>query len=133
MSKYCNSKKLLNEIEILKKIDNKHIVKLIGASIGFPFVFACMEDMSLNDLETHVQFNKINKYIIVKIAKQICSGMKYLIENYMIHRNLRAKNVLINKDYFVKLTNFGDATQLDLNRQLIVECLPEGLLNFFCI
>lgn len=129
LSKYCSSKNLLNEVEFLKKIDSKNVIRLVGASINFPFALACFESFPFNDLESHLKIHKLNKYNIVKIASQLSSAMIYLIDNSIIHRNIRAKNVFICKNYFVKLANFGFARQLDLNKQLIVECIPEGCLN----
>ncbi|CAF0702824.1 unnamed protein product [Brachionus calyciflorus] len=127
LTKYCTSKRLLNEIEFLKKLDNRNVIKLIGASVTFPFVFGCLENMPFNDLETHIKTNKINKFIIVKIAKQICSAMIYLLDNFIIHRNIRARNILIGNNYFVKLANFCFAQHLDLNRQHIVDAPPKEI------
>lgn len=113
----------MNEIEILKRVDNKNVIRLIGTSVSFPHVLACLENMAFDDIETYLRANnKMNKQIIVKISKQICSAMIYLIGKYIIHRDLRSRNIFIGYNNFVKLSNFGLARNLDLNYQYIANC-----------
>lgn len=128
-SKYFSSKKLNNEIDFLKKIDNKNVIRIIGVSTSFPYTVACFENFPMNNLQSHLQSKKLNKLNIVKISSQLCSALIYLTDNSIIHRDIRTKNVLIFRDYFVKLANFGFAKELDLNKQYIVECVPEGYLS----
>ena len=75
----------------------------------------CSEYMS-TDLETVFKNNKINSIkTIVKLARQISLAMVYLNKKFIIHRDLRCKNVFTNEHFFVKLANFGLSKNLDSN------------------
>lgn len=125
---------VLNEIEILKELDHRSIVRLVGTCISTGYsanVFMCVEDIancSLRDflLNQHVDV-RLQKCNILKISQQVCAAMSYLVKKFIIHRDICTRNVFIGSCYFVKLGNFSYAKHLDLNNQyLIKSSVKEG-------
>ena len=45
--------------------------------------------------------------LILKIAKDIAGGMRYLHEQAVIHRDLKTQNILITEDCGAKVADFG--------------------------
>lgn len=116
--------KLLNEIEIMRDIDHKHIIKLLGTCVCYSNnVFVCTEDLANTDLKSYLcaQTSRIDKVTLIAIANQVCSALFYLARKYIVHRDVAAKNVFLGRNNFVKLGNFGLARHLDLNNQFIVK------------
>ena len=43
---------------------------------------------------------------LIRMAAQVAAGMAYLEENYIVHRDLRANNILVGEDLICKIANF---------------------------
>ncbi len=119
-----------NELNILKKIEHKNILKILSVFKTSAYILVCSEFMANYDLNTFVRMNRINKKILIKIAKQLCSALTYLVRRNIIHRDLRCKNVFISHNNFVKLGNFGLARELDYNNQYREEISTKDNLSF---
>lgn len=131
-AKYSMADKLLNEIELMREIEHKHIIKLLGTCVCYSNnVFVCMENMASRDLKSYLidqEWKRIEKRTLLGISGQLCSALLYLARKYIIHRDLACKNVFIGHRHFVKLGNFGFARHLDLNNQYIIKSnINEGL------
>ena len=115
LSNQFNISEFLSEIEIMKEIDHRNIIRINATSINLPRnILICTEFMINNDLLSYLKVEKrLNKPIIVRLLRQITSALLYLIQNNIIHRDLKCKNVFIGNNYFVKLGNFGLARKLD--------------------
>lgn len=132
-SKYAEAGKLLNEIEIMRDIEHKHIVKLLGTCVCYSNnVFVCAENFATLDLKTYLRANdraaaQVDKEMLLSIAHQLCSALCYLAKKYVVHRDIECKNVFIGSQSFVKLGNFSLARHLDLNNQYIIKSdIKEG-------
>ena len=107
----------LNEIDILKQVEHKNILRMLAISVNVQKqngLFCC--EFMQTDLETVYKNNQIKSIkTIVKLARQISLAMVYLNKKYIIHRDIRCKNVFTNEHFFVKLANFGLSKNLDSN------------------
>jgi len=126
---YANT--LLNEIDIMRQMDHKHILKMLAFSFNIysETNFIIYEHMNTNLIDL-LNRNKINSIqTVVKITRQITSALVYLHQRlYIIHRDLRAKNVFASNDFIVKIGNFNLAKKLDINNEYKIKSdIKEGM------
>jgi len=112
-----NSKKscVYKEIQILKKLKHKNIVKLIeviSTEKQILIVQELIEGISLREYYNNEIRNQkgisIHKENIFRIIfKQIFEAMDYVHKLGMAHRDIKLENILIKKNYEIKIIDFG--------------------------
>ncbi|XP_027354325.1 serine/threonine-protein kinase STY46-like isoform X2 [Abrus precatorius] len=104
-------KEFAQEAYILSKIQHKNIVKFVGACTKPPNFYLVTEYMSGGSMYDflHKQKNVLALPSLLKVATDISKGMKYLHQHDIIHRDLKAANLLIDKSGVVKVADFGVA------------------------
>ena len=100
--------------------NEKQVLRLMKKK-GSPFILS-YRDFSQNDtfmyliidlceetLEEHVESQTIEhlRENGPRMIKQILSGLQFLHANGILHRDLKPSNVLVDKDGFMKLADFG--------------------------
>ena len=103
------------EIQILKKLRHKNIVKLIeviSTEKQVLIVQELIEGISLREYYNNEIRNQkgisIHKENIFRIIfKQIFEAMDYLHKQGMAHRDIKLENILIKKNYEIKIIDFG--------------------------
>ncbi|KAL9653467.1 hypothetical protein ABK040_002101 [Willaertia magna] len=108
---------LVTEVNVIKELDHKHIVKYYDRVIdkAKKKIYIIMEYCEGGDLAQFIQSLRKTKQLIdeptiFKIFSQICAGLKecHTRKNgKIIHRDLKPGNILLDKDYNVKLADFG--------------------------
>ena len=112
-----NSKKncVYKEIQILKKLKHKNIVKLIeviSTEKQILIIQELIEGISLREYYNNEIRNQkgisIHKENIFRIIfRQIFEAMDYLHKQGMAHRDIKLENILIKKNYEIKIIDFG--------------------------
>ena len=98
------------EIEIMEKLNHKNIVKLYDKIHTDKHIFLIME-LCDGDLNNYIKNNVLSENVIKEIMKQLIEVLKYIMDNNIVHRDLKPHNILINKDYTLKLADFGFAKE----------------------
>ncbi|TBU09905.1 cell division protein kinase [Hamiltosporidium magnivora] len=95
------------EIKILKSVNSNHIVKLKDVFIEEFYLFIVMEflEFDLSGL-LHAGYRFSDEQIL-SLSYQLLSGTKALHDLNLIHRDIKASNILMNKDGLLKLVDFG--------------------------
>ena len=110
------------EISALEKLDNPHVVKLLGHGVepqqdGSSMHFYAMEFIAGETLTERLKRDKrIPWERVIEIAVQTCSALKAAHNAGIIHRDLKPSNLMIDIDGNVKLTDFGVAQLFASNR-----------------
>lgn len=95
------------EISVLAATQHPCLLKFVGATETAPFCIIT-EWMACDSLYREIHKNKqldATKRTIV--AFDIARGMQYLHSKYIIHRDLKSLNVLLDKDGHAKIGDFG--------------------------
>ncbi|KAL0698623.1 hypothetical protein Bca4012_054745 [Brassica carinata] len=104
-------KEFAQEVFIMRKVRHKNVVQFIGACTKPPHLCIVTEFMpggSVYDY-LHKQKGFFKLPALLKVAIDICKGMNYLHQNNIIHRDLKAANLLMDEHEVVKVADFGVA------------------------
>lgn len=96
----------LNEFSILKSLCYFHIVRFYGISIEMNSLIFADHGESLKQKYSR---EKVSIQELTMIGYQMACGMMYLEAKGIIHRNLHAGNILIDRLYFIRIANFEHA------------------------
>ena len=75
------------------------------------FLYIQME-LCKENLSDYLNNNHLKIFDKVNISKQIVSGLKYIHDNKIIHRDLKLSNIFIGYDNLIKIGDFGLATNI---------------------
>ncbi|KAK4514281.1 uncharacterized protein ATC70_001872 [Mucor velutinosus] len=106
-------KDMMKEVNILKKLSHKNIVKYIGFipnQYSLNIVLEYAENGSL--MSTLKAFGAFPEKLVASFCSKILNGLSYLHENQVVHCDLKAANILTTKTGEVKLTDFGVSLNL---------------------
>ncbi|XP_019856305.1 PREDICTED: tyrosine-protein kinase-like, partial [Amphimedon queenslandica] len=113
--------RFLKEANILKKLNYESIICLYGVCTKeYPF-YIVTELMNHGNLKKHLSRYSFAPAELIYITAQVVNGMIYLGEQYYIHCDLRAANILVGEYNTVKIANFHFAQHLNGNKYWIIE------------
>ncbi|KAM1760828.1 hypothetical protein ACFX12_003664 [Malus domestica] len=104
-------KDFAQEVYIMRKVRHKNVVQFIGACTKHPSLCIVTEYMSGGSVYDylHKQKGVFKLPSLLKVAIDVFKGMTYLHQNNIIHRDLKAANLLMDENEVVKVADFGVA------------------------
>ncbi|XP_042061188.1 serine/threonine-protein kinase STY46-like [Salvia splendens] len=104
-------KEFAQEVYIMRKVRHKNVVQFIGACTRPPKLCIVTEYMSGGSVYDylHKQRGTFKLPALLKVAIDVSKGMSYLHQNNIIHRDLKAANLLMDENEVVKVADFGVA------------------------
>ena len=113
-SKYKKNSKLLDrEIEIMKSLSHPNIIRLYDVIRDRNTIYIVMEMCENGDFSKFLNNRPLREKHAHRFLYQITSGLKYLHENKIIHRDLKPHNILLTKNFVLKISDFGLAKIFD--------------------
>ena len=118
------------EIEIVKRINHNNIAKLYDVITTDKQILILQElviGISLreyynNEIRNQKGISEHKSNIFKKIFKQIFDAMNYIHKKNIAHRDIKLENILMTKNYEIKIIDFGFGMYNPENK----------LQNFFC-
>ncbi|KAL6069688.1 hypothetical protein STEG23_013320 [Scotinomys teguina] len=99
------------EIKVLAKCQHENLVELLGFSSDSDdlcLVYAYMPNGSLLDRLSCLDGTPpLSWHMRCKIAQGAANGISFLHENHHIHRDIKSANILLDKDFTAKISDFG--------------------------
>ncbi|TYH86083.1 hypothetical protein ES332_D01G017500v1 [Gossypium tomentosum] len=117
---------IMQEIDLLKNLNHKNIVKYLGSSKTKAHLHIILEYVENGSLANIIKPNKFGPFpesLVAVYIAQVLEGLVYLHEQGVIHRDIKGANILTTKEGLVKLADFGVATKLteaDVNTHSVV-------------
>ncbi|KAL0424408.1 UNVERIFIED_CONTAM: putative L-type lectin-domain containing receptor kinase S.5 [Sesamum radiatum] len=124
----------LAELTIISRLRHKHLVKLLGWCHKNGKLLLVYEYMPNGSLDQHL-FVGPNKEALEwnlrhKIVSGVASALHYLHNEYdqrVVHRDLKASNIMLDSEFNARLGDFGLARALDNEKTSYTEA--EGVLG----
>ncbi|KAI5949427.1 BCK1 [Candida jiufengensis] len=99
---------LHKEIETMKDLDHKNIVQYLGYEQKNNIYSLFLEYVAGGSIAMLLKsYGKFDEILIRIITKQVLLGLEYLHDNNIIHRDLKADNLLLDIDGTCKISDFG--------------------------
>ena len=108
-------KALEREIELLKTLDHKNIVKYLGTKRDKNSLNVILEFVSGGTLENIYKKFEMDEHLCAKYTKEILEGLEYLHFNNIIHRDIKSSNILFKDDGTCQLADFGSSKKEEGN------------------
>lgn len=105
-------RKFMREAENLSHLNHENIVKVLEVFEENNTAYYVMEYVdggSIDDLVT--RHGCLNPAQTIAIVRQVCKALEYMHANYMLHLDLKPKNMMISSKLQVKLIDFGLSKQ----------------------
>lgn len=118
-------KNIRTEIKLMKRLKHENIVELYDVVFDYSYnnVYLIIEYCPDGDFSKFQKKKPIQEVHVQRYMKQLMSGLKYLKEFNIMHRDLKPQNILIDKNGSIKLTDFGYAKVLNN---------PNNMVKTFC-
>ena len=114
MDEIENMKFIINEVDVCQMIlrINKRpltILGIYGIYETFSKIYIVMDYIPSGSLEDLIEknFSSLSLYNKYYIASQLVSSVAFLHQNNIMHRDIKAGNILVDKDYHIYLIDFG--------------------------
>ncbi|XP_076782631.1 sperm motility kinase 2A-like [Arvicanthis niloticus] len=125
-----------SEVDILKMTNHPNIISLFQVIETKKRIYLIMELATGKLLYEHIQeAGYLQEDEARRIFKQILSAMSYCHDQGIIHRDLKADNIMIDNNGKIKILDFGLGTQVKSGQKLSFHCgtylfsAPEVLLG----
>ncbi|CAI5471038.1 unnamed protein product [Closterium sp. Yama58-4] len=107
------------EVAIMRMVRHKNLVQFIGACSHWPRLFIVTELMAKGSVRDVLDRRSIALSLParLKILRDAARGLDFLHRRGIVHRDLKAANLLIDENDVVKLCDFGVARMLPSRQQ----------------
>ena len=118
-----NLKKISREIEIMRKLSHSHIIQLYQVMETESMIYIVTEYAANGEIFDHLVRNgRMSEGEACRVFTQILSAVKYCHTHGVVHRDLKAENLLLDGDNNIKLADFGFSNFYSPNDLLSTWC-----------
>ncbi|CAL8083509.1 unnamed protein product [Calicophoron daubneyi] len=115
--------KLFREVKIMKMLNHPNIVRLYEVIESERHVYLVMEYAPNGEVFDYLVTNgKMKEKEARAKFRQLVSAVEYCHWKKIVHRDLKAENLLLDKDYNIKLADFGFSNFYDGEHKLDTFC-----------
>ncbi|KAE9556021.1 hypothetical protein FO519_000767 [Halicephalobus sp. NKZ332] len=118
-----NLTKIYREIEVLKRIRHPHIIKLYQVMETSNMIYLVTEYVPQGEIfDLIAKQGRLPENDAREKFWQIISAVDYLHKLNIVHRDLKAENLLLDSNFNIKLADFGFSNFYDNNEMLNTFC-----------
>ncbi|XP_023203820.1 MAP/microtubule affinity-regulating kinase 3-like isoform X2 [Xiphophorus maculatus] len=115
--------KLLREVRIMKNLNHPNIVKLFEVIETEKTLYLVMEYASGGEVFDYlVAHGRMKEKEARAKFRQIVSAVQYCHQKHIVHRDLKAENLLLDADMNIKIADFGFSNEFTLGGKLDTFC-----------
>lgn len=109
-----------NEAKSVAKLNHPNIAGIYDIGSFNESDYMVMEYVEGENLHDIIQKETLSIKSVLKIAKQLCNVVDFIHEKGIIHRDIKSANILVNKNFEIKITDFGIAKN-DSNEHMLTK------------
>ncbi|CAL1527952.1 unnamed protein product [Lymnaea stagnalis] len=118
-----NLKKVYREVQIMKLINHNHIIKLYQVMETKNMLYLVSEYAPNGEIFDYIaQHGRMSEADARKKFWQILSAVEYCHNHRIVHRDLKAENLLLDANMSIKIADFGFGNFFEPNEQLATWC-----------
>lgn len=125
---YDNLEEFIKEVKVSIQFDHDNVIRLLGICTRSPqkcMIFEYMDLGSLNELlrqsdpalphslGDHRSKGPITPDLLLGCVLQVAWGLKYFADLNFVHRDIATRNCLVNREFVVKIGDFGMSRAID--------------------
>ncbi|XP_014348400.1 MAP/microtubule affinity-regulating kinase 3a isoform X3 [Latimeria chalumnae] len=115
--------KLFREVRIMKILNHPNIVKLFEVIETEKTLYLVMEYASGGEVFDYlVAHGRMKEKEARAKFRQIVSAVQYCHQKYIVHRDLKAENLLLDADMNIKIADFGFSNEFTVGNKLDTFC-----------
>ncbi|ELT95457.1 hypothetical protein CAPTEDRAFT_119833 [Capitella teleta] len=115
--------KLMREVRIMKVLDHPNIVKLFEVIETEKTLYLVMEYASGGEVFDYlVAHGRMKEKEARAKFRQIVSSVQYCHQKHIVHRDLKAENLLLDGDMNIKIADFGFSNEFTPGNKLDTFC-----------
>ncbi|XP_063800985.1 serine/threonine-protein kinase MARK2 isoform X5 [Pseudophryne corroboree] len=115
--------KLFREVKIMKVLNHPNIVKLFEVIETEKTLYLVMEYASGGEVFDYlVAHGRMKEKEARSKFRQIVSAVQYCHQKLIVHRDLKAENLLLDSDMNIKIADFGFSNQFTFGNKLDTFC-----------
>uniref|UniRef100_A0A8C4VEQ1 Serine/threonine-protein kinase MARK1 n=1 Tax=Gopherus evgoodei TaxID=1825980 RepID=A0A8C4VEQ1_9SAUR len=115
--------KLFREVRIMKILNHPSIVKLFEVIETEKTLYLVMEYASGGEVFDYlVAHGRMKEKEARAKFRQIVSAVQYCHQKYIVHRDLKAENLLLDADMNIKIADFGFSNEFTVGNKLDTFC-----------
>jgi membrane-associated tyrosine- and threonine-specific cdc2-inhibitory kinase len=112
----------LKEVELMKRIpNNNHVVNYAYAWQEQHHFYVVMEYCRCT-LAKLVSIYKITEVFLWTVLNQIANGLEHIHRHGVLHMDIKPVNILVGRDHYLKLADFGQAIEINREDQQLDGC-----------
>ncbi len=107
-------KRFEEERRILASLDHPHIARMLDAGTtegGMPYVV--MEHVEGEPIDSYCSTRRLTVHERLGLFMRVCGAVQYSHQHLVVHRDIKARNILVTPDGAPKLLDFGIAKLLE--------------------
>ncbi|KAK7945562.1 hypothetical protein WMY93_001290 [Mugilogobius chulae] len=101
---------LLEEGNIMASLNHERVVKLLGVIMEDRDCSLVMELIPRGNLLVMLEAVSVPMSLKGRIILEILEGMVYLTDRNILHKDIKPENILVDKDFHIKIADLGLAT-----------------------
>ncbi|GAA6028210.1 hypothetical protein NBRC10512_003084 [Rhodotorula toruloides] len=105
---------LEREIELLKDLQHENIVQYLDSSMDGQHLNIFLEYVPGGSVAALLQnYGAFEEALVSKFVRQILTGLDYLHEREIIHRDIKGANILVDNKGNIKISDFGISKKVE--------------------
>ncbi|XP_017490653.1 PREDICTED: serine/threonine-protein kinase MARK2-like [Rhagoletis zephyria] len=118
-----NLQKVYREVEIMKRLNHPHIIKLYQVMETKNMIYIVSEYASQGEIFDYIaKFGRMSESSARAKFWQILSAVEYCHKKNIVHRDLKAENLLLDINMNIKIADFGFSNHFKIGELLATWC-----------